>query len=345
MMKKYVVLLSAVGFACAAHAQSSVTLFGVVDATFTRGTGSVSDRTQLSRGGLSSNRFGFRGVEDLGGGLSAGFWLEGGYNVDDGTLGTTSTNNQTSGSVSGMFGRRSTVSLVGSWGEARLGRDIIPQYRNLVDGDVFGNVGVGTSINYQVTITTPVNVRASNMIQYFSPKLGNFSVHAAHYRGENTSGTPTSDDGTGSGIRLTYAMSDFSASIAASSTDYATGDVTQRNVNGQWNAGFAKIVATYGRDRAGSTSARGGSIGMVVPVGSGNAKIGYSQYRITAGASERDGKKLAVGYVHNLSKRTAVYGTLARIRNSGGASFALNGAVTGANKSSNGLDLGLSHSF
>lgn len=344
-MKKHLVPFLATGLACVAHAQSSVTLFGVVDATFTRGTGSVSDRTQLSRGGLTSNRFGLRGVEDLGGGLSAGFWLEGGFNVDDGTIGTTSTNNQTTGSATGMFGRRSTVSLSGQWGEVRLGRDLLPQYRNLVDGDVFGNVGVGTSINYQATIATPVQVRASNMVQYLSPKWGNVSLNVGHYRGENPSGTPTADDGTGTGLRLSYAAEKFSVAIGASSTAYATGDITQRNINGQWNAGFAKLVATYGRDRAGATRARGGSVGMVVPVGPGNAKIGYSQYQITTGAVEREAKKLAIGYVHNLSKRTAVYGTLARIRNSGGANFALNGAATGANRSSSGVDIGLSHSF
>ena len=54
---------------------------------------------------------------------------------------------------------------------------------------------------------------------------------------------------------------------------------------------------------------------------------------------------MAIGYVHNLSKRTAVYGTYARVKNSGGSTVSLNGATTAANQSSSGIDIGLRHSF
>jgi hypothetical protein len=53
----------------------------------------------------------------------------------------------------------------------------------------------------------------------------------------------------------------------------------------------------------------------------------------------------AVGYIHNLSKRTALHATYARVSNSGGAAQALNGAVTAAGRSSSGLDVGIKHSF
>ncbi|WP_374669427.1 porin, partial [Ramlibacter sp.] len=56
-------------------------------------------------------------------------------------------------------------------------------------------------------------------------------------------------------------------------------------------------------------------------------------------------RKIALGYVHNLSKRTAVYTTYARVRNSNGAAAALNGATTAANASSSGFDIGVRHSF
>ena len=55
--------------------------------------------------------------------------------------------------------------------------------------------------------------------------------------------------------------------------------------------------------------------------------------------------KLSLGYVHNLSKRTALYGTIAQVSNAGGATFALNGSTTAANTRSRGLDLGIRHSF
>ena len=73
-MKKTLIALAALA-ATASFAQSTVTLYGVVDAAYAKGTGSVSDKTQLKSGGYSSSRFGVRGTEDLGGGLKASFWL------------------------------------------------------------------------------------------------------------------------------------------------------------------------------------------------------------------------------------------------------------------------------
>src|SRR5688500_3156954 len=84
-MKKSLLALAALSaFAGAASAQSSVTLFGIVDAAFTRlSAGGVSVRG-LTNSNYNSSRLGFRGVEDLGGGLRAGFWLEGAVFNDSG---------------------------------------------------------------------------------------------------------------------------------------------------------------------------------------------------------------------------------------------------------------------
>lgn len=81
-----------------------------------------------------------------------------------------------------------------------------------------------------------------------------------------------------------------------------------------------------------------------VPVGVGQILASYSRYETTAPGNP-ESKKLALGYVHHLSKRTALYTTWARVKNSGGAAVALNGSVTGANQSSSGLDIGVRHSF
>ena len=88
----------AAGAACA---ESSVTLYGRVDAALARGTGSVSSMTQLKSSGYNASAIGFRGVEDLGGGMSASFVLEAGLNNDDGSGQGTSTNNQPSGGSGG----------------------------------------------------------------------------------------------------------------------------------------------------------------------------------------------------------------------------------------------------
>lgn len=120
--------------ACGSAAvQSSVTLFGVLDAgvAYIKGTG-AGHATGLVAGGNSNSRLGFRGTEDLGGGMSASFWLEGQVSNDVGGGAT-----QTTGFD---FARRSTVSLSGPVGELRLGRDYAMTYWNMVVFDAFGSV-------------------------------------------------------------------------------------------------------------------------------------------------------------------------------------------------------------
>src|SRR5918993_3644123 len=120
-MKKSLVAAAACAAASMACAQSSVTLFGVVDASVTYTTSSgplASSRWQLTNSSNTFSRLGLRGTEDLGGGLAASFWLESGLQNDTGAGYTTNTNNQVSG-ISGngglTFGRRSTVSLSGAF--------------------------------------------------------------------------------------------------------------------------------------------------------------------------------------------------------------------------------------
>ena len=112
-MKKSLLALAVLGsFAGVAAAQSSVTLFGVADASARQvKNGSAGSQKQLASGGNATSRFGLRGLEDLGGGLRAGFHLESGINLDTGTTDAK------------FWGRRSTVSLLGGFGEVRLGRD------------------------------------------------------------------------------------------------------------------------------------------------------------------------------------------------------------------------------
>jgi predicted porin len=120
--------------------------------------------------------------------------------------------------------------------------------------------------------------------------------------------------------------------------------VVVRNVDAQWDFGIAKVVGDLNHDRAGALRAKGGSLAVVVPIGVGEAKAAYSMHR-TSAAGEPEAKKLAFGYVHNLSKRTAVYFTYARVENIGGSAVSLNGATTAPNASSTGLDVGFRHSF
>ena len=351
-MKKSLIALAVMAAAGAASAQSSVTLFGIVDAALTLGRGSVADRTQMTDSGYNSSQIGFRGTEDLGGGMSASFWLEAGINNDNGTGDTTSVNNQANTANVGLtFNRRSTVSLSGGWGELRLGRHFNPTFWNLAVFDPFGFNGVGTTqAATSVALYGPAGVRASNKFEYFTPaNLGGFYGQAAYWLGENAeTGAATEDDGNGWGARVGFASGPFNVALAYSRTEYAIGDSRTWNIGGQWDFGMARAMAHYTRDEgqfsAAGTEGRGWLIGALVPVGPGEIRASYSEYRIDGGTDPRS-RKLALGYVHNLSKRTAVYTTVAHVRNSNGASTALGGATTGAGDSSTGLDIGVRHAF
>lgn len=348
-MKKSLIALAVLAASGAAMAQSSVTLFGVVDATYAYGSGSVANKSQLTNSGYNSSRLGFRGVEDLGGGLSASFWLEAGVNNDNGTGGVTNTNNQAATSTGGglVFNRRSTVSLNGGFGEVRLGRDYTPQFWNLTVFDPFGTNGVGTTQTLNSSLGGPTTVRASNSIGYFLPgKLGGFYGQAQYYMGENLSNAANKKDGNGLALRAGYANGPINVALAFSDTKYLAGDIKSFNLGGQYDLGMAKIMAHYSSDDIkNGNEGTGFLIGGLIPLGAGEVRLAYSTYKIdTVGADPRS-NKLALGYVHNLSKRTALYTTFARVSNKNGAAQSLNGSVTAANRNSTGYDFGIRHSF
>ncbi|OGA58653.1 MAG: porin [Burkholderiales bacterium RIFCSPHIGHO2_01_FULL_64_960] len=350
-MKKSLIALAVLAASGAAMAQSSVTLFGIVDATYAYGSGSVANKSQLTNSGYNSSRLGFRGVEDLGGGMSASFWLEAGVNNDNGSGGTTSTNNQGASGVTGggglTFNRRSTVSLNGGFGEVRLGRDYTPQFWNLTVFDPFGTNGVGTTQTLNSSLGGPTTVRASNSIGYFLPgNLGGFYGQAQYYMGENLSNAANKKDGNGLALRAGYANGPINVALAFSDTKFLSGNIKAVNLGGQYDLGVAKIMAHYNQDDVkGGNEGKGFLIGGLVPVGAGEIRLAYSTYKIdTVGADPRS-NKIALGYVHNLSKRTALYATYAHVSNKNGAAQSLNGSVTAAGDNSNGYDFGIRHSF
>lgn len=374
-MKKSMLALAALSaFAGAASAQSSVTIWGIVDATYAIGNGQT-DRTQLTNSGFNSSRLGFRGVEDMGGGNRAGFWLEAGVNNDNGSFGTTNTNNQSTGASGGggmTFNRRSTVSWGGSWGELRLGRDYTPHFWNHTVYDPFGTNGVGTSQLLNSSLGGSTTVRASNSIAYiFGQNFNGNSlgpgkgVHAfvQYYLGENNTGTgtpATRNDGKGFSFRVGYDAGPLSVALASGSTKYAqtatAGNIRSMNLGGSYSLPVAKISAEWSKDSvassAGSIAGKGYLLGANVPMGTNEIRFAVSNYKIEGPGTAFDGKanKFALGYVANLSKRTALYATYARVSNSGASNQALNGATVVANgtvgdRNSTGMDFGIRHSF
>lgn len=389
-MRKSLVGLAVLATTSAAFAQSSVTFFGVLDATLSRGsasgTGSAS-KTSMGSGGYSTPRIGLRGTEDLGGGMWAGFWLEGQVFNQDGSAGReTATGNQSNTTTKGAglnFSRRSTVSLGGTWGEVRLGRDYVPNDWNWGGFDPFGNVGLGTALvltgatsglnagaayTFQPAGqgTNGIMVRASNMVSYILPeKLGGFYGQASYWFGNNAqTGAANQDDGTGGGGRIGYQSGPLNVAAAWQKTKYRatpvattagapSGDLSQWSLGADWKfANNIHVMGEYGRDKRASAVAATGTgyeFGTTVPFGPHEIRAAFSSYKIDAGTGTTpEAKQFALGYAYYLSKRTIVYTTIARVHNTNGARMALDGAVIGAgltSSTSTGFDVGLRHAF
>ncbi|MDR6537797.1 porin [Variovorax soli] len=358
-MKKLLLALSALAAAGSAAAQSSLTVFGVIDAgvshysTKSRSWGLAPpqqithSQTVLSNSGYNSSRLGFRGTEDLGGGLAASFWLEAPVANDSGATGIAN------------FGRRSTVSLSGPFGEVRLGRDYTPSFWNDGVFDPFGVNGVGTNLiavvnsnlaasralatggplNGGLSAATDSYLRTSNAIGYFLPPgLGGFygQVQYAFHENVDTGGLPGSPSQRGRYAGGRAGWSNAQADVAlgygeSTLTSTFTGGekIKSLNLGGSYDFGMVKVFGEWSRvrdvrDGAAALAPRltdrydGVMAGVNVPVGPGVIRASLARVNFDNGNglpdSDASVNKLALGYVHHLSKRTALYATVTRIR-------------------------------
>jgi predicted porin len=306
----------------------------------------------MTNSGLNSSRLGFRGVEDLGGGLRAGFHLEGALNNDSGE-GAAAVVGAPAGSVRGFdFRRRSTVSLMGNFGEIRLGRDYAPHFWNTTVYDPFGTNGVGQALTPGM-IGGGTAVRADNSIGYFLPSnLGGFSGQFMYAFGENGLNAASKKLNDYVGGRIGYAAGPLSVHGAYGKSKGATSgaDTKYTNVGASYNFGVVTPMVQFDQEKngAGSTKINAWLAGVVVPLGQGELRAAYSDYDLKG--SNNDWKKLAIGYGYNLSKRTQMYATYARVANDGAQTktVANNGlAAPSPNPGGNatGYELGLRHSF
>lgn len=352
-MKKLAPIALAILACGAAHAQtSSVQVFGLLDLNIGHYTGGGVSQTVMGTDGYQSSRLGFRGTEDLGGGLAASFWLESAVNPDTGTGGTTNTTNTSTGGAGGgglTFGRRSTVSLSGPFGELRLGRDYTPGFNNLSAFHPFGTNGVGSAgiLFYPVQSGARItNVRASNSVGYFLPKLGGVYGQVMYAIAEGLSTSPTRSDGRLVGARIGYAAGPVDVAAAYSKTTLSpVGDFTQINVGGTYDFGVAKAFVLWGENKVGATKTKPWNIGAHVPVGgAGVVRVAYGRVKTTGVAN--DAAQFTLGYLHNLSKRTALYANFSAIDNKGtGTNYNVGAPVTTPGGNSRGYEAGIRHTF
>ncbi len=336
-MKKSLLALAVLGaFASAASAQSSVQLFGTIDvgAKYLKNDGhsrQLSEETD----GVNSSEIRLQGIEDLGGGLKAGFNIRSGLNPDTGTVSSTK-----------FWNRRSTVSLYSGAGELRLGRDYVPTFWTQALFDPFGFNGLGSTGN----VARYVQVRQDNSIGYFLPSnLG--GLYGQLMAAASEAGSSGDKGGRYVGGQLGFRAGPFDVAAAYSELRLPSDAQNKTfNVGGSWNFGFLKLMGYYDREKQATFKETRGEIGAAIPFGQSEVRVGYdrSKYNPNVGSSSTV-DNIKATYQYNLSKRTAMYGTIARLANKDNTSVSLPGSFAGfaptAGGDSKGLEIGIRHFF
>jgi len=280
-MKKTLVALAVLAASGAAMAQSSVTLYGVADMVIHKDKG-VS--TKMTSGGVSTSRWGMKGTEDLGGGLSAGFVFEQGINVDNGSVGA-------------GFNRQAYMSLAGGFGEVKLGKTW-NAYDDIAGASdaVFG-ANVLSPLNMVFLSWASYNANPDNGIYYATPEFGGFSGAVSIGLDE----APGSNDTIA--FHVKYANGPVFAALGYQ--DQKADGLKFTTLNGSYDFGAAKLLLTYAKVDAAGADTNEYAIGADIPLGANLvASIGYGSSK-TDGASRANSASAAVAY--SLSKRTTVY--------------------------------------
>jgi predicted porin len=283
------------------------------------------------------SRLGLRGTEDLGGGLSAGFWLESAVLPDTGA------------SQGPFWGRRSTVSVASrDYGELRMGRDYTPSFWNISRFAPFGTVGVGGSSN--ILMGWPLGLgsaktesRASNSIGYFlPPNIGGVYGQVMLAAGEGVDGAKYQ------GGRIGYESGPLNVAAAYGKTAVGTSDYKTVTLGGTYDFGVVRTYVNYLQHKLGSDKQANVLLGAAVPVGLGYIKATVARSdRSGPGVDADDARQIAIGYTYSLSKRTTIYGAYSRITNEGKAAYVTaDSSPSGVpGERSSGLQLGINHAF
>ncbi|WP_343729851.1 porin [Duganella sp.] len=347
--------------ASSAMAQSNVTVYGLLDTGIERVTNvnaagdSVTRMPSLT--GSFPSRIGFRGTEDLGGGLSAIFTLEAGLAVDTGSM----------GQGNRLFGRQATVGLKGDFGTVTLGRQINMTYISGLKSDVMGpNLFAIGSIDPYLP-----NARSDNAIGYYGT-FNNFVIGATYSTGRDGSsaggpaatGCPGEVAGNAKACRQVTGLFGYetaayglnmSYDILYGNTGAAAGLTSSNNsdkrvtANGYVKVGEAKlgggVIDRTTRAATGLTESDLYYFGVSYPV-TPFTTLDAQWARKDVKRSGDDATMLVARATYYFSKRTAVYGGVGRMKNSGLSAVALDaGGSVGAGKSQNGVMAGIRHTF
>ena len=349
-----------------AQAQSSLTLYGNIDAYIEsiRATGQAT-QTKVSSGGLAPTKWGMRGTEDLGGGLKATFKLE------------SSTVNADDGSSAGGFNRAAHVGLSSAtFGDIVLGRQNAPMNDAIVwtDTDWGSNFSPNTALLLNNDIAGKgtggiYHLRQSNLISYNTPKFKGFDAKVAFGPGEgaalNAAGTVKARNTLGGSLRYSEGPMLATAAFHHGSQDTAAGVNKQDayNLAVRYDFGIATLSGDYYKNRnklanGAEPKLTGAVVGVLVPKGAWAFVAQYGHVTDNglniAGIDKGKGKSdlFNVGAHYYFSKRTIAYVRVARAKDDGNgfngqaanAAIGFGGAMP-ANGSAQTVALGIYHGF
>lgn len=338
------------GFACA---QSTVQLYGMVDLFVQRVSSGGRSVTQLADGGNGASRFGFRGTEDLGGGLAVNFLLEAGVNADTGT-----------GRLPGpqiSFTRQSFVGLSGPWGRVDAGRMYTPMFNALLRADpfrmnaIYSPLVLAAQTDAQPGLGSPLAFRASNMLRYRTPAGQAFLLDLAYAFGESSAASKRSGEFYGGAVGYDkapyYAAYSFYRARSGTAAAPVKSPVVTRvdALSARIGLGESWAVAAngirVGGGLASTPSARLLNLGVSFRGGLSRWTAGIVQRKVSDSPRSQFG--ITLGYDYALSKRTVLYGRLLHLSNKGDATASAGGVAftpySGDGVSSSGV--GVRHSF
>lgn len=342
-MKKTLIALAVLGsIAGVAQAQSSVTVYGALDVAVSKATG-----TPTKMGAGNNNKLGFKGVEDLGGGLAATFQAEIRFDPDTGTV---EAGNRP------LFQGETRVGLKGDFGQVRLGRGLSAMQESSWAFDPWGNSRARGTFNPRIISTgygsSPLDGRSpadntsnrfANALFYNSPMMSGFQANVTVATKEDGRNTAIHAETVPVSFSGTYTNGPLGALLA-----YERNALEDKywQVGASYKVGPAKLMASYAQTKFGDTGnsfdafnttervapdskTKGWLVGAIITAGPGNILVGYGEKR------PEDFEKIkqaSVGYEYNLSKRTFLYTDAMNVRRSG-------------TKTINTFDVGIHHNF
>lgn len=346
--------LALTGFHATAQTNNAPTLYGTIDGGFYAKQLAGDARVSRVEGGMmTTSRWGIRGAEDLGGGLSAIFDLGGHFRLDTGEMGRHPGDN----AANRFFSRYSFVGLRGAFGQVRMGRIPTGSFVNTLSFTPFGDsTTLGPFMLHTFVGSQPMLASHgisdgswSNSFVYNTPVMGSFSGSLQF----------TPDEGAPEGRRfdgtVNYRSGPLAASLSVSKIQAAAYNMPRSRTDpagapyvveeesstlGGVSYDF-QVVKVFGQWAKAKLRPRGqaeialdtAGVHAAVPFGAGRFIASWARTeRSQAGTTERTRTTLAAGYLHNLSKRTDVYGVV------------MNDRATGL-RSGTGYAVGMRHNF